>query len=136
MPVFDEAVDAMKARLAEIEREIAPLTAEAEQLRAAIGRLEDLPRATVTSASPRRGRRTAASADSQPRSRGSRGGGKQAPRGQNRKLILAAIADEAKTAGEVAKETGIKPRTVSATLTKLASDGRAVKAARGYRAAS
>ena len=61
--------------------------------------------------------------------------GQRAPRGENRRLILAAIKDEAKTAGDVAKETGIGRPTVSTTLTKLVSDGVAVKAQRGYKAA-
>ena len=59
----------------------------------------------------------------------------RAPRGQNRRLILEAIKDEPKTAGDVAKETGIGRPTVSTTLTKLVSDGAAVKAKRGYKAA-
>ena len=61
--------------------------------------------------------------------------GQRAPRGENRRLILAAIKNEAKTAGDVAKETGIGRPTVSTTLTKLVSDGVAVKAQRGYKAA-
>ena len=59
----------------------------------------------------------------------------RAPRGQNRRLILEAIKDQPKTAGDVAKETGIGRPTVSTTLTKLVSDGAAVKAKRGYKAA-
>ena len=59
----------------------------------------------------------------------------RAPRGQNRRVILEAISDAPKTAGDVAKETGIGPPTVSTTLTKLVSDGAAVKAKRGYKAA-
>ena len=53
----------------------------------------------------------------------------------NRRLILEAIRDAPKTAGDVAKETGIDRPTVSTTLTKLVSDGAAVKANRGYKAA-
>jgi DNA-binding CsgD family transcriptional regulator len=37
------------------------------------------------------------------------------------------------TAGEVAKQTGIGRPTVSTTLTKLVSEGAAVKAERGYK---
>jgi predicted Rossmann fold nucleotide-binding protein DprA/Smf involved in DNA uptake len=138
LPVFDEAVNAMKARLTEIEREIGPLMAEADQLRDAIGRLEDVPPTKGARGSRRRGR-PAPAAEVKARTRGSRGpraGAKQAPHGRNRKLILAAIATEAKTAGEVAKETGIKSRTVASTLNKLRADGLAVKADRGYQAAS
>jgi predicted Rossmann fold nucleotide-binding protein DprA/Smf involved in DNA uptake len=138
LPVFDEAVNAMKERLAEIERSIGPLMAEAEQLRDAIGRLDDVPRGAGAGAggSRARRRRAPAVAGTPPRRRGSRAAAKQAPRGQNRKLILGAIATEAKTASVVAKETGIKPGTVSSTLIKLAKDGLAVKADRGYQAAS
>jgi DNA-binding transcriptional ArsR family regulator len=59
----------------------------------------------------------------------------RAPRGQNRRLILEALSDAPKTAGDVAKETGIGRPTVSTTLTKLVSDGAAVKVNRGYKAA-
>ena len=67
--------------------------------------------------------------------RGARTSNGRAPRGQNRRLILEAIKNEPKTAGDVAKETGIGRPTVSTTLTKLVSDGAAVKAKRGYKAA-
>lgn len=58
----------------------------------------------------------------------------RAPRGANRQSILQAIQDEAKTAAQVAEETGIKRGTVATTLVKLVDENAAVKAERGYRA--
>jgi DNA invertase Pin-like site-specific DNA recombinase len=117
--------------VADLEAQIAPLADEAEQLRTAIARLEAIE-------PPARGRRTrsATGAKGAPAGRGARpSNGQRAPRGQNRRAILEAIKNEAKTAGDVAKETGIGRPTVSTTLTKLVSDGAAVKAKRGYKAA-
>jgi DNA-binding transcriptional ArsR family regulator len=128
MSVITDAVDAWKGRLAELEQQLAPLVDEAEQLRTAIARLEASEPSTGRSRSAngrrRNGRRGAA--------RTARG---RAPRGENRRLILEAIKDAPRTAGDVAKETGIGRPTVSTTLTKLVSDGAAVKAKRGYKAA-
>src|SRR5690349_17572806 len=116
MSVIRDAVDTWKRRLSELEEQIAPLADEAEQLRTAIAPLE----AIEPRAAGRRGARTSTG---------------RASRGQNRRLILEAIRSEPKTAGDVAKETGIGRPTVSTTLTKLVSDGAAVKAERGYKAA-
>jgi DNA invertase Pin-like site-specific DNA recombinase len=129
MSVISDAVDAWKRRLAELDAQIAPLADEAEQLRTAIARLESIEpgaarRRTANGARAASGRRRA------PRTPTGR-----APRGENRRLILEAIKNEPKTAGDVAKETGIGRPTVSTTLTKLVSDGAAVKAERGYKAA-
>jgi DNA invertase Pin-like site-specific DNA recombinase len=131
MSVIRDAVDTWKRRVADLEAQIAPLADEAEQLRTAIARLEAIE-------PPARGRRTRAAtgAKGAPAGRGARpSNGQRAPRGQNRRAILEAIKNEAKTAGDVAKETGIGRPTVSTTLTKLVSDGAAVKAKRGYKAA-
>jgi DNA invertase Pin-like site-specific DNA recombinase len=130
MSVIRDAVEAWKRRLAELDAQIAPLADEAEQLRTAIARLDAIEPAKA-------GRRTrgAAAAKGAARPGARRSNGQRAPRGENRRLILAAIKDEAKTAGDVAKETGIGRPTVSTTLTKLVSDGVAVKAQRGYKAA-
>jgi DNA-binding transcriptional ArsR family regulator len=130
MSVIRDAVDAWKRRLSELEEQIAPLADEAEQLRTAITRLDAIePGGT--------GRRRGANAGSSaaPRRVAARTSTGRAPRGQNRRLILEAIKNEPKTAGDVAKETGIGRPTVSTTLTKLVSDGAAVKAKRGYKAA-
>jgi len=48
--------------------------------------------------------------------------------------VLGALSsDQAMTAGEVAKTTGLARPTVSTTLSKLAKSGEVVKADRGYR---
>jgi DNA-binding transcriptional ArsR family regulator len=129
MTVITDAVDTWKARLADLDKQIAPLADEAEQLRTAIARLEAIEPAGA-------GRRRS--------SNGTRGAGRagvartptgRAPRGENRRLILEAIKSQPKTAGDVAKATGIGRPTVSTTLSKLVSDGAAVKAKRGYKAA-
>lgn len=132
MSVIRDAVDSWKRRLAELEEQIAPLADEAEQLRTAITRLE----AIEPGGSGGRRARAANGARAATARRGAaRTSTGRAPRGQNRRLILEAIKDQPKTAGDVAKETGIGRPTVSTTLTKLVSDGAAVKAKRGYRAA-
>jgi DNA invertase Pin-like site-specific DNA recombinase len=130
MSVIRDAVDTWKRRLSELEEQIAPLADEAEQLRTAIARLE----AIEPGGAGRRARAANGGRGATAR-RGARTSTGRAPRGQNRRLILEAIKDEPKTAGDVAKETGIGRPTVSTTLTKLVSDGAAVKAKRGYKAA-
>jgi predicted Rossmann fold nucleotide-binding protein DprA/Smf involved in DNA uptake len=130
MSVIRDAVETWKRRVADLEKQIAPLADEAEQLRSAIAKLEAI--------EPAGGRRRAPSATGRQRAPSPRRAAQsnaRAPRGQNRRAILAAIKDQAKTAGDVAKETGIGRPTVSTTLTKLVSDGAAVKAERGYKAA-
>ncbi|MGZ6671011.1 MAG: winged helix-turn-helix domain-containing protein [Solirubrobacteraceae bacterium] len=130
MSVIRDAVDTWKRRLSELEEQIAPLADEAEQLRTAIARLEAIePGGAGRRARAANGGRAATTR------RGARTSTGRAPRGQNRRLILEAIRNEPKTAGDVAKETGIGRPTVSTTLTKLVSDGAAVKAKRGYKAA-
>jgi hypothetical protein len=131
MSVIRDAVDAWKRRLSELEEQIAPLADEAEQLRTAITRLE----AIEPGGSGRRARAANGGRRATTRRGGARTSTGRAPRGQNRRLILEAIKDQPKTAGDVAKETGIGRPTVSTTLTKLVSDGAAVKAKRGYKAA-
>jgi CRP-like cAMP-binding protein len=130
MSVIRDAVDTWKRRLSELEEQIAPLADEAEQLRTAITRLEAIEPSGARRARAANGGRSATA-----RRTGARTSTGRAPRGENRRLILEAIKSEPKTAGDVAKETGIGRPTVSTTLTKLVSDGAAVKAKRGYKAA-
>jgi hypothetical protein len=129
MSVIRDAVETWKRRVADLEKQIAPLADEAQQLRSAIAKLEAIEPAGVRRRAPSATGRRRASARPATRTNA------RAPRGQNRRAILEAIKDEAKTAGDVAKETGIGRPTVSTTLTKLVSDGAAVKAKRGYKAA-
>jgi DNA invertase Pin-like site-specific DNA recombinase len=131
MSVIRDAVESWKRRLEELEAQIAPLADEAEQLRTAIARLEAI---EPSRSGRRRGGRAAAKGGAGRRA-ARPSNGQRAPRGQNRRLILEAIKTQPKTAGDVAKETGIGRPTVSTTLTKLVSDGAAVKAERGYKAA-
>ena len=58
--------------------------------------------------------------------------GARAPRGQNKAKILASLKAGAKTASEIAKETGIGTGTVGSTLSKMATTGEVIKADRGY----
>ncbi|MDQ6607789.1 MAG: hypothetical protein M3Z06_14735 [Actinomycetota bacterium] len=58
--------------------------------------------------------------------------GARAPRGQNKAKILKSLKSGPKTASVIAKETGIGTGTVGSTLSKLATSGEVVKAARGY----
>ena len=122
----------MEAPPAELEKQIAPLADEAEQLRTAITRLEAIEPGGCGTPRPRAANGSRGATARRGAARTSTG---RAPRGQNRRLILEAIKDQPKTAGDVAKETGIGRPTVSTTLTKLVSDGAAVKAKRGYKAA-
>jgi predicted Rossmann fold nucleotide-binding protein DprA/Smf involved in DNA uptake len=115
MSVIDGALRSMQERLTEIER-------EASELRTAITAIEN---GRPRSARPRRSpTRTAAPARP--------AAAKRAPRGENRRKILAAIKAKAKTAGEIEAETGIAATTAASTLHALVRAGQAKKAARGY----
>ena len=48
-------------------------------------------------------------------------------------MLAALSSDQALTAGEVAKATGLARGTVSTTLSKLSKTGEVIKADRGYR---
>ena len=48
-------------------------------------------------------------------------------------MLAALSSEQALTAGEVAKATGLARGTVSTTLSKLSKTGEVVKADRGYR---
>jgi predicted Rossmann fold nucleotide-binding protein DprA/Smf involved in DNA uptake len=139
MSVITEAVQTWKSRLREIEQQIAPLVQEADELRKAITSVGDVessrPAERAAARPARQPRRAAAGDGSASAQRGRRTATGRAPRGQNRQLILQSIQSEAKTAGQVAQETGIGRGTVATTLTKLVNDGSAVKAERGYKAA-
>ena len=125
----------IKGRIREVEEQLKDhkaLSDELERLKGALSRLEGGVRARVD-ATRRRQRpvtqRTTAAApkDTSPASATAR-----APRGENKKKILAALEGGPKTASEIANETGIKASTVSASLSKLAKAGEVVKADRCY----
>jgi hypothetical protein len=138
MSAIDDAIKSLRKRLAEIEKDIGSLNREADAVREAIAKIETVGAGAGAPARParastrgaRRGRGGAAAAR-----RSTAAGNGRAPRGANRSRILEAIKTEAKTAGQVADETGISRGTVATTLTKLVGDKAAVKAERGYRAA-
>jgi len=126
----------IKGRIREVEQQLKDhkaLSDELERLRGALSRLEGGVRARVDGRGGRRRpvkQRTpvAASKDTSPvRSTNAR-----APRGENKKKILAALNGGPKTASEIAHETGINAGTIGASLSKLAKAGEVVKADRGY----
>ena len=125
----------IKGRIQEVEEQLTDhkaLSDELERLKGALSRLQGGVRARVDGRRRRQRpvtqRATApASKDTSP----ARSTSARAPRGENKKKILAALKDGPK-ASEIANETGIKAGTVGASLSKLAKAGEVVKADRGY----
>jgi CRP-like cAMP-binding protein len=126
----------IKGRIREVEEQLKDHKAlgdELDRLKGALSRLEGGVRARIDGR--RRRQRpvtqrttTAAPKDTSP----ARSTNARAPRGENKKKILAALQGGPKTASEIANETGIKAGTVSASLTRFAKAGEVVKADRGY----
>ena len=125
----------IKVRIREVEEQLKDhkaLSDELERLKRALSRMEGGVRGRVDS---RRGRQrpvTQPPTAPAPKDSPAPSVNARAPRGENKKKILAALNDGPKTASEIATETGIKANTVSASLTKLAKAGEVVKADRGY----
>ena len=126
----------------DIQERLDQLLAEAEKLRHALAALDPRERPTRGSKPERAANATERSAPgaSAPsprnrtpaaRSEGSRA--RTAPGATKAKVLGALSVDDAMTAGEVAKATGLAPGTVSTTLSKLAKSGEVAKAERGYR---
>ena len=126
----------IEGRIREVQEQLKDhraLSDELERLKGALGRLEGGVRARVDGSRRRRRpvtQRTTAAApkDASPAPSTTA----RAPRGENKKKILAALKGGPKTASEIANETGIKAGTIGASLTKLAKAGEVVKADRGY----
>ena len=126
----------IKGRIRELEAQLKDhkaLSDELERLKRALSRLEGGVRARVDGRRRRQRpvtRRTTAAApqDTSP----VRTTNARAPRGENKKKILAALNGGPKTASEIANETGIKAGTIGASLSKLAKTGEVAKADRGY----
>jgi DNA-binding transcriptional ArsR family regulator len=132
----------------DIQQRLDQLLAEAEKLRHALVALDPRERSTPkrrTTMSQPTGKRAAKTPDApkqtRPRSQtraastanGPSASTRTAP-GETKAKVLAALAgDQALTAGEVAKATGLARPTVSTTLSKLSKTGEVVKATRGYR---
>ena len=125
----------IKGRIREVEQQLKDrkaLSEELERLKGALSRLEGGVRARVDGGRRRQRPVTQPAAASKEDTAPARGTTARAPRGENKKKILAALKDGPKTASEIANETGIKASTVSASLSKLANTGDVVKADRGY----
>src|SRR4051794_41553379 len=114
MSVAGDVVKTLQARLTEIEERLDPLVKEADELREALRRL--LGNERQASAGRRRTRASTGTA--------ARRGRPRAPRGRTRDAILEAIKSEPKTAGQIARETGLNRGTISTTLTKLTRKAR------------
>ena len=126
----------IKGRIRELEAQLKDhkaLSDELERLKGALSRLEGEVRARVDGRRRRQPPVTQRTPPPAPKDTSPAGGtNARAPRGENKKKILAALESGPKTASEIATETGIKTGTVSASLTKLAKSGEVVKADRGY----
>ena len=131
-----EIARSIKGRIRELEEQLKnhkALSDELERLKRALSQLESGVRSRVDGRRRRRRpvtQRTTAPApkDSSP----APSTNARAPRGENKKKILAALKRGPKTASQIANETGIKAGTVGTSLTKLAKAGEVVKADRGY----
>jgi predicted Rossmann fold nucleotide-binding protein DprA/Smf involved in DNA uptake len=126
----------IKGRIREVEEQLKDhkaLSDELERLKGALSRLEGGVRSRVDGRR-RRGRPVTqpATAPAPTDTSPAKSATARAPRGENKKQILAALTDGPKTASEVAAETGIKASTIGASLSKLAKAGEVVKADRGY----
>jgi predicted Rossmann fold nucleotide-binding protein DprA/Smf involved in DNA uptake len=126
----------IKGRIREVEAQLKDhkaLSDELERLKGALSRLEGGVRSRVDGRRRRQRpvahRTTAAAPKETSRVRSTNA---RAPRGENKKKILAALEGGPKTASEIANETGIKAGTIGASLSKLAKAGEVVKAGRGY----
>jgi CRP-like cAMP-binding protein len=163
VPDVSAIVESVKARIKQIEGELAKherLSEELERLRDALGRLEGAARSRVSGrreAARPTGRAVGAKPAGGTRSRAAGGGGAgrpagrssargkragagpgtsapvRAPRGQNKANVLEVLKAGPMTASEIANATDIATGTVSTLLTKLSKSGELVKAERGYR---
>jgi predicted Rossmann fold nucleotide-binding protein DprA/Smf involved in DNA uptake len=125
----------IKGRIREVEEQLKDHTAlsdELERLKGALSRLEGGVRARVDATRRRQRPVTQPATAPAPKDTSPASATARAPRGENKKKILAALEAGPKTASEIANETGIKASTVGASLSKLAKAGEVVKAGRGY----
>jgi predicted Rossmann fold nucleotide-binding protein DprA/Smf involved in DNA uptake len=126
----------IKGRIREVEEQLKDhksLSDELERLKGALSRLDGGVRSRVDGTRDRqrpvtRPATAPASKDTSPATSTTA----RAPRGENKKKILASLTGGPKTASEIATETGIKASTIGASLSKLAKAGEVVKADRGY----
>jgi DNA-binding transcriptional ArsR family regulator len=115
----------------DIQERLDAVLGEADKLRKALTALDprgDGSRPARPASNANANATTPSPAPAQSRSR------RRTPPGATKRRVLDALSDgKAKTAGEVAAETGVARGTVSTTLSKLAKTGEVVKAERGYR---
>lgn len=115
MSLIKETLASFQSRLKELETQIAPLATEADELRAAIARLEG---------DSARGRSRPAATRSSSRRKPKRTTSGRAPRGQAREAILKAAKEHPEaTSGEIANLTGLARNTVATTMSKLRAAG-------------
>jgi predicted Rossmann fold nucleotide-binding protein DprA/Smf involved in DNA uptake len=127
----------IKGRIREVEEQLKDhkaLSDELERLKGALSRLEGEVRSRVEGRRRRQQPVTQPATTPAPKDTSPANGttSARAPRGENKKKILASLKGGPRTASEIANETGIKAGTVSASLSKLAKAGEVVKADRGY----
>jgi CRP-like cAMP-binding protein len=131
----------------DIQQRLDQLLAEADKLRHALAALDPRGRSTpkpkpASRPTPKRAAKTPDAPQQTPTRRRTRtastangaSASTRTPPGETKANVLGALSsDQAMTAGEVAKTTGLARPTVSTTLSKLAKTGEVVKADRGYR---
>ena len=128
----------------DIQQRLDQLLAEADKLRRALAALAPgersapgpkTTRSQSTAKTPAAPKHNAARrrADAASTANGASGLTRTAPGETKAKVLAALSSDQALTAGEVAKATGLARPTVSTTLSKLSKTGEVVKADRGYR---
>ena len=125
----------IKGRIREVEEQLKDhksLSDELERLKGALSRLEGGVRSRVDGTRHRQRPVTQPAAPAPEDTSPATSTTARAPRGENKKKILASLKGGPKTASEIATETGIKASTISASLSKLAKAGEVVKADRGY----
>ena len=130
----------------DIQHRLEQLLAEADKLRRALAALDPRERSTpkpkTTSPTAKRAAKTPDAPKHTPARTRTRtattanaaSASTRTAQGETKARVLAALSSEnALTAGEVAKTTGLARPTVSTTLSKLSKTGEVVKADRGYR---
>jgi sugar-specific transcriptional regulator TrmB len=132
----------------DIQQRLDQLLAEADKLRHALAALAPRdrraaePKTTQSQPTAKRAAKTTRVVKPTPARRRTRaartadgaGASTRTAPGETKAKVLAALSsDQALTAGEVAKATGVARPTVSTTLSKLSKTGEVVKADRGYR---
>ena len=125
----------IKGRIREVEEQLKDhhaLSDELERLKGALSRLEGEVRSRVDGRRRRQRPGTQPTTAEPKETSPAPSANARAPRGENKKKILASLKGGPKTASEIATETGINAGTISASLSKLAKAGEVVKADRGY----